>query len=205
MRDIKSLYGATFFVGHTPDVKLEFVMDIPKELQPTGTMEVNLSNGTTVLLPVCHPVFSLWSGPPVSFDYGKKPILDHKGEACFAELVILRILLDHGWDGVWVETYGGTHYLRTMPNEWKLGSEHVSIPADKEGLLRRIWKTARTTACFDVFAWRDGQILFCEAKRTGKDRLTAAQQKFIEGALACGVSPKELLIVEWKGSSPVIK
>lgn len=172
-------------------------MSVPKELQPTETMEVSLSSGATVSLSVCRPVFSLWSGPSVKFDYGKKPILNYKGEACFAELVILRMLLEQGWDGVWVETYGGTHYLRTMPNEWKLGTENVSIPAEKEALLKQIWKTAQTTACFDVFAWRGDEILFCEAKRLGKDKLTNAQLRFIEGTLACGISAKTLLIAEW--------
>lgn len=172
-------------------------MDIPNELRPTEAIEILLPNGTTVSLPICHPVFSLWNGPPVKFDYGKKPILNYKSEAYFAELVILRILLEYGWDGVWVETYGGTHYLRTMPNEWKLKSEHVSIPADKKELLQKIRKTAKITACFDVFAWHDDQILFCEAKQISKDKLTIPQQRFIEGALACGIFPKSLLIVEW--------
>lgn len=176
-------------------------MDIPNELRPTETTGVLLPGGVTVSLPVCRPVFSLWNGPLISFDYGKKPVLNYKGEACFAELVILRMFLENGWDGIWVETYGGTHYLRTMPNEWKLGSEHVSIPADKEELLQKIWKTAKTTACFDVLAWNNGQILFCEAKRAKKDRLTDAQLRFIEGALACGISVKSLLIVEWTNLS----
>lgn len=175
-------------------------MDIPKELQPTGTMGVTLPRGATVSLPVCHPIFSPWEGNPVNFDYGKKPILNYKDEACFAELVILRMLLEHGWDGVWVETYGRTHYLRTMPSDWKLTAEHVSIPKDKEMLLQNIWKSAKTTACFDVFAWHNDQILFCEAKRMGKDRFTDAQVRFIEGAIACKVSPKSLLVVEWTGA-----
>ncbi|MDO8521987.1 MAG: hypothetical protein Q7S08_01720 [bacterium] len=174
-------------------------MNIPKELQPTGTMDVTLPKGATVSLSVCHPTFSLWEGNPAVFDYGKKPVLNYKGEACFAELVILRLLCEQGWDGIWVETYGGTHYLRTMPNEWKLSSEHVPIPEDKEKLLQNIWKTAQTTACFDVLAWHNGQILFCEAKRTGKDRFTDAQVRFIEGAIACKVSPESLLVVEWTG------
>jgi hypothetical protein len=70
-----------------------------------------------------------------------------------------------------------------MPREWNLESEHVLIPADKERLLKTIWKTAKTSACFDVFAWRDDQVLFCEAKRKGKDRFIVAQVRFIEGAL----------------------
>jgi len=48
-----------------------------------------------------------------------------------------------------------------------------------------------TTACFDVFAWHENEILFCEAKEARKDRLTRGQEKFIEGALICGVSPDQ--------------
>lgn len=171
-------------------------MDLPVELQPSGAVDILLSKGL-VTLPICRPIFSLWNGAPVAFDYGSKPILNYKGEAVFAELMILHLLLKSGWDGVWVETYGGTHYLRTMPGGWTLKSKHVSIPADKEKMLQRIWRTGKTAACFDVFAWRDKQILFCEAKHAGKDNLTAAQIRFIEGALACGVLPESLLIVEW--------
>ena len=74
----------------------------------------------------------------------------------------------------------------------------MSIPPDKETLLRNIWKAGKTTACFDVFVWKDNEILFCEGKHKNKDRLTNAQTKFIEGALACGVSVQSLMIVEWE-------
>lgn len=84
-----------------------------------------------------------------------------------------------------------------MPTIWSLNSEHVAIPADKEELLRKIWKTVKTTACFDVLAWHGEQVVFCEAKRSGKDKLTNAQTRFIEGALACETPPSSLLIVEW--------
>jgi len=172
-------------------------MNLPPELEPTGEMNIILPGNIAVALPVCRPVFPLWDGPPVNFDYGKKPIVNYKNEPCFAELAILRLLSEYKWDGVWVETYGGTHYLRTMPSGWTLKSEHVSIPNDQEKFLRSIWKTAKTTACFDVFAWQGNQVLFCEAKHAGKDRLTAAQVRFIEGVLSCQVSMESLLIVEW--------
>ena len=175
-------------------------MILPPELTPTETVAISLLDGAAATLPLCRPVFNTWNGVPVSFDYGKKPILDYKGGACFAELVILRILMERGWNGVWVETYGGTHYLRTMPSEWALKSEHVSIPEDKEAILKKIWSMAKTTACFDVFAWNGEEILFCEAKRTGKDKLTDAQVRFIGGALESGVAPESLLIVEWSAN-----
>ncbi|MFA5742613.1 MAG: hypothetical protein WCX77_01170 [Candidatus Paceibacterota bacterium] len=176
-------------------------MDFPKELRPANKMELRLSDGIVVALPVAYPKFLAWKGPSVVFDYGNKPIINYKEEACFAELAVLRLLLDQGWDGVWVESYGGTHYLRSMPQAWNLQSEHILIPQDKECLLQKIWKVAKTTACFDVFAWHDDQLVFFEAKRTGKDKLTSPQIRFIEGALACGISPESLIIVEWEDIS----
>lgn len=173
-------------------------MDFPPELQPTSKLEIKLSGDKTVSLPVATPRFQLWDGVPVDFDYGSKPILNYKNEACFAELVILRMLFEYGWEGVWVETYGGTHYLRSMPQAWSLKSEQVSIPQDKENLLKKIWKTAKTRACFDVLAWKGDKVVFFEAKRYGKDKLTSAQEKFIEGALAFGVPVESLAIVEWR-------
>lgn len=172
-------------------------MNFPPELQPTGKFEMPLPSGKTVSLPVATPKFELWDGTPVDFNFGNKPILNYKNEACFAELVILRMLFEHGWEGVWVETYGGTHYLRSMPQAWSLKSEHVSIPQEKEIFLKKIWQTAKTKACFDILAWKDDKLVFFEAKRSGKDRLTKAQERFIEGALACGVSLESLVIVEW--------
>lgn len=173
-------------------------MNFPKELRPTDRIKLQLSDGTTVNLPVAHPKFLAWKGSSVNFNYGKKPMLNYKNEACFAELVILRLLLDQGWNGVWVETYGGTHYLRSMPQTWNLQSEHISIPRDKENLLQKIWKTAKTTACFDILAWHGDQLAFFEAKRKRKDKLTSAQIRFIKGALACEISPESLIIVEWE-------
>ncbi len=161
-------------------------------------MLVTLPSGKTIALPVCHPVFSRWRGNTQSFDYGGKPLLNHAGEACFAELVVLRLLLAAGWNGVWVETYGGIHYLSAMPQSWKVREGSIEIPDDKRELLANIWKTGATTACFDVLAWDGDQLYFFEAKHAGKDKLTLAQLKFIQGALACGVPFDHLVIAEWR-------
>jgi hypothetical protein len=58
-------------------------------------------------------------------------------------------------------------------------------------------KTGDTKDCFDVFAWHDQGLVLCEAKRKSKDHITASQLKFIEGALACGLSLQSMVIVEW--------
>lgn len=125
---------------------------------------------------------------------------DCDGEACFAELVILRLLLKSGWHGVWVEAFGGTHYLQTMPNGWSLRSEHISIPSDKHELLQQIRQAGKTTGCFDVFVWWGDRLLFCEAKGPA-DGLTKPQFGFIEGALACGIPPQALMLVEWSAAA----
>jgi hypothetical protein len=172
-------------------------MNLPAELQPTGSVEVSLPKGTVARLPVCRPVFSPWTGTPLGFDFGGKPALNYDGEVCFAELAILRALRKHGWSGVWVEAFGRTHFLNTMPKKWSLRDEQVFIPAEKEAILKRIWKTGNTTASFDVFAWQDSEVLFVEAKHQGKDKLTDAQLRFIDGALASGIPLSSFLIAEW--------
>jgi len=171
-------------------------MNLPVQLIPTKTKLVRLPSGGTVALPVCQPAFIRWKGKPLAFDFGKKPVVDDGGKSVFAELALLNLLRSSGWDGVWVSAFGGTHFLREMPSDWKLASHHVPIPKEKEDVLRRIWDAAGAKACFDVFAWKDSDILFCEAKY-GKDRLTKPERKFIEGALQCEVRSESLLIAEW--------
>ena len=94
--------------------------------------------------------------------------------------------------------YGGIHFLRAMPNDWSLVSVHIDIAPEIAAKLKEIWKAAKTTACFDVLAWQGADILFCEAKRRRRDKLTDAQMRFIEGALVCDISPDSLLLVEWE-------
>ncbi|MFA6662477.1 MAG: hypothetical protein WCS56_05545 [Bacilli bacterium] len=171
-------------------------MNIVKDFTVADSLRVELENGVVVRLPVIRPKFKIWKGLQV-FDYGGKPLLDYKGEVCFAELLIVKLLIDNGLDAVWIETYGGVHYLRSMPNNWKLKTEHIEIPQEKESLLKKIWKKAKTTACFDVLAWNEKNIILLEAKHFKKDNLTKPQIKFIKGAIDCGIDSSNLLIVEW--------
>lgn len=172
-------------------------MIFPQQLIPSGKTTVLLSSGRTVDLPVSYPVFQEWTGKFSGFDFGNKPLLDYRDNPVFAELLILKLFLEFGWDGVWVETYGGTNFLKEMPANWKLSPHHIEIPQEKELLLKNIWKTAKTNACFDVFVWKGADVLFCEAKYKGKDKFTKGQIKFIEGALRLGVPIDSFLIVEW--------
>jgi hypothetical protein len=144
------------------------------------------------------PVFSPWLGKPPCFDFGSKQFLDFNGEACFAELLIMRTLTQQQWTGAWAQAFGGRiHYLTSMPRSWSLRSD-IAIPPEKKALLESIWKAGNTRSCFDVFVWRGADILFCEAKWfEKKDKFTPGQVRFIGAALKCGVRIDSLLIVEW--------
>ncbi len=165
---------------------------------PSGQETIILPSGKEVNVKKYFLKFTARAGEKIGFDYGQKAIIDFEGEACFAELAILRMFLKNGWQGVWVEAYGGTHFLNSMPQGWSLKPEHISIPENKENLLKKIWHAGQTKACFDVVVWRDDQILFCEAKRSKKDRLTEAQKKFIQAAITCGIRLSALIIIEWE-------
>lgn len=169
----------------------------PTALTPSDTIKVSLPSGTAVNLPQCYLAFQKWSGKLPCFDFGSKPIINYKGNGVFAELAVLRMFTDAGWEGVWVSTYGGIHYLNKRPTSWDLSLHNISIPSEKKDLLRDIWENGKTRACFDVFVWKDNNILFCEVKHKGKDKLTKAQSKFIAGALSSGVQMQSLLIAEW--------
>lgn len=170
---------------------------LPPLLRPSDFCNVSLPSGAKVQLPLCRVAFPKWSEPFSGFTYGGKPLIAHDGEAVFAELAILRFLLKHGWQGRWVETYGGPNFLRVMPDNWKLRPKNDPLPPSQDKLLREIWKHAKSMACFDVMAWNDQFTVFIEAKQRGKDRLTSDQPKFIEAVLNSDPPTPELIVVEW--------
>jgi hypothetical protein len=172
--------------------------NLPDELRPNDSLQVALPSGKTMQLPCCHPTFERWAGASIKFDFGHKPLLAYQQHPIFAELLILRLLEAHGWEGVWVSSYGGIKYLRQMPQGSSLARGRAPLPDDREHLLNRIWeRSGRRSGCFDVYAWRDGAVLFCEAKRQGKDRIRLSQRRWIEAAILEGMAPDSLLIVEW--------
>jgi hypothetical protein len=150
-------------------------------------------------MPVARPRFERWRDPPVAFTFGGKPTLTYDGQPVFAELLILRLLEQSGWSGVWVEDYGGTSYLREMPSDSSL-TPKVDLPAARAALLDKIRLSARRGGTPDVYAWFGASILFCEAKRRHHDRLRPTQLRWFDAALDCGVSPDAMLTVEWSYS-----
>jgi hypothetical protein len=49
-----------------------------------------------------------------------------------------------------------------------------------------------------VFCWRDGAVIFAEAKRKGRDRIRTTQRRWLEASLDAGIPLDSFLIVEWQ-------
>ena len=106
--------------------------------------------------------------PAIEFRFGNKPVLTH--------VLVLRLLERCAWQGVWVSSFGGVKFVRTMPADPSLRDARVDLPEEQARLHKAI--TARCRArggCFDVFAWKGEHVLFCETKRRSRDALRATQ------------------------------
>jgi hypothetical protein len=168
-------------------------MQYPELLTPTTVENIKLPSGTSVQIPKAEVVFELWTGRPVSDRYGNKPILNSNGEPAFAELAILKILQNDGWQGVWVDTYRNKYRTAYFPKD------EVELPAEQRKLLLDIYGRAGTSkGCWDVFCWRDDvQHLFAESKRQGRDRIRDTQRRWLEAAIKCSLPLASFLVVEW--------
>ncbi len=95
-----------------------------------------------------------------------------------------------GWQGAWIDTYRNRKRIAI--------DKFVKLPPDRSELLKQIYQSAGSKAgCFDVYCWRDKQILFAEAKRKGQDRIQDTQRRWLAGALDNGLPFEAFLLVEW--------
>lgn len=171
------------------------IMNLPAEFQPTTITAVLLSDGRTIDVPTCEPLLPPWTGNTPAFTFGGKPLVEHDGTACFAELAILR-KFPPPWKGAWTAAFGGLRLWRTMPASWSAPSD-ANIAAGRLNLLEQIWKRAGQRGCLDLYVYNPTDYLFVEAKHKGKDKLTKSEIRFFEAALGCGVPLDRLLIAEW--------
>jgi hypothetical protein len=156
-------------------------------------VELTLLSGKAISIARCTYLFARWRGAPIEDTYGGKAVLNSDGKPIFAELAILDVLGKGGWDGVWVDTYQ-KKFRRFMP------PESCKLPSHAQELYDRICRAndGKTSGCFDVFAWKDGDYLFVESKRKSKDSIQKTQKAWVEAALASGLPLDSLLICEWE-------
>ena len=165
-------------------------IQLPLSLTPSGQEIFTLASGRELRIPKATPTFEPWLGAPLPDTFGGKQVLDFRGEAVFAELAILRAFQAEGWQGGWIDTYR---------QQVRCGmSESFELPTRRQDLLNQIYATAGSrSGCFDVFVWKGDAVVFAESKRKKRDRIRKTQVRWLEAALAHGISPFQLLVVEW--------
>jgi CRP-like cAMP-binding protein len=115
-------------------------------LRPTAVEKIT----EAISVPKCVCTFQRWRGKPVPDTYGGKMVLRYRNQPLFAELVVLRLLKQDGWKGVWVDSFR---------RKCRVSMPWIGKPIeldDREGaFLKKIRDTMGCCeGCWDVFARR---------------------------------------------------
>lgn len=156
-------------------------------------------------IPTAQPRMVRCAEPPTTIStFGGKPLLEHDGEVCFAELVVLRLFQAADWDGRWIETYPPRSGMPLMLMGWDpRGIRHqVSVPIVERRILEVLQHIAALNngsfaGCWDVLAWQGDRTIFAETKRSRKDRINPNQLKWLSSGIRAGLSVESFLLVEW--------
>lgn len=156
--------------------------------------------------------FPRWEGPAFVDDFAKKAagMIELDGEHLFAELALLRLLEKDGWKGRWVNTYSAKGEV------WKYLTHWADVPraeqrnrpiedAEPRQLLARIAgrSKGRYRGCWDTVAWRGGDYVFLQAKRTSspeKDMVKPEHAEWLHTALVFGddsLTLDSFAVVHW--------
>jgi len=179
-------------------------MNYPEILIP-NSIEKFVIDGKELLIPKCKIEFKKWNGEPMKNTFGGKPILDFDNKPMFAELIIMNIFQNSGWNSRWIETYGKPKMKPICLTEW-IDTEfknQVDNPINNleiETLLNSIAENNDKNygGCWDIVSWKNDKILFSESKRTKKDFIQSTQSKWLKCSLNLGLKPDNFLMVEWK-------
>jgi len=156
----------------------------------------SLSSGEQIQIQKYFLTFNEWKGAPIPNTYNGKAVVDWNGEPVFAELAILRLFESHSWNGVWVDSYG-RKYRVGLPGV----VEPVELPEKQQELIDSIHaETGRSGGCWDVFVWKNDQILFIELKRQKKDAIQSSQNEWLEVSLAHSLKLDNFALIEWTAS-----
>lgn len=150
--------------------------------------------GQEILIDKYNFIFKPWTTAQNYDTYGGKQILDYNNEPLFAELVVLRLLENLDYKGVWVDTYRNKFWQRlphlsfpVLPDE-KLLNVHNKIYQNKGG---------RKSGCFDIIAYKENHFVFAELKKRKEDSIRPSQIEWLMAAKNIGIDIASFIIAEW--------
>jgi hypothetical protein len=176
----------------------------PKLLQPNGTEDFIIS-GRTVQIPKYTIQFKKWEGIELKETFGNKPVINMNGKPMFAELAIMNLFLQSGWQTIWVETYARLNKEPFYMSDWdfeKRYKDQINTPIKEKKILMMLAEIAKRNnnsygGCWDVLGWNGKQILFAESKRFKKDRIQSTQNRWLEAGLKYGLRLENFMVVQW--------
>lgn len=166
---------------------------LPEIFAPISTEKIESPAGA-FSVPKCTPVLIQWNGEPPHDSFGDKAFVAIDGIATFAELAALKIFKKGGWDGVWINSFRSKFHT-----SYPLAHPPTEIPEMALDILNRIHGNASfPRGAWDLFCWKNEQVIFVELKRSQKDKIRPTQIKWLERALAAGFTIENFLVVEWR-------
>ena len=180
---------------------------LPTGLTPTAHLVLTTPSGA-IEVPVCRPTFRPWRGAP-AHTFGGKDLLEVDGRPQFAEVAILRLFEQAGWQGRWVETYGHGKLTPGLWRDWHPDGPRAQThhPIEAAWVRERLHAIAMVngnsySGCWDVVAWSldasgTDRLVFAESKKAKHDRMRSTQVRWLEAAMECGMKAEDFLVVEW--------
>jgi hypothetical protein len=161
------------------------VRTVPVALQSTGRL---------VQVPAYLRDETRWTEPmpPTHKTIPNKPAFEFDGAALYPEFVVLRLLERGGWGAAWRKNWGGTAF-------WADIGQVVDPPPRALSIFDQVSAHAGGAGAWDIFAWRDREVLFILSKACGHDRITAYQARWLDTALRMGIPLACFAIVEYQG------
>jgi hypothetical protein len=155
---------------------------------PARREALRLRPGWTVEVDVWRADFHPWTGARPESDWHGKPVVGPPRRP-FAELQILESLEADAWRGGWVY----------RPGKFLLGWEprtFAQAPPLVMALYDRLTqRCSGSRGCWDVFCWRDAEVLFVESKWP-EDVIRAPQLRWLGAALEAGIPEQGFRLVE---------
>jgi hypothetical protein len=177
---------------------------LPASLIADGCDTVTLSGGETLEIRRAKTAFRSWPHEIMIDTFGGKPVLDVNGEQTFAEVAIVRLFRPAEWNARWLESYAARGSWPRVLSQWHPGGikfcEDVIIEDERvRTTIQSIIDAngGKCSGCWDAVAWSEDRIVFCEAKRSKRDRLSETQRGWMQAALRAGFTAEHFLVLEW--------
>lgn len=177
-------------------------MNYPKLLEPTATDTIATTDGR-IEVPLVHLTFKRWAGKPIADTWGGKALVDYRDKPMFAELAIMHMAIDSGWQARWIETYGMRANKPFHFMDWA-GRPLIQRPEARitdTRILELLDSVATYNdtyyGCWDVLMWKDERSIFVESKRSKADKIRKTQIQWMESAIATGLFADDFLIAQW--------